>query len=353
MEKGLLLAKEIGAKQLLLDAYKGLAEANEKMSDYKNAYKYHQLYSKFKDSIFNEKSSKQIAEMQTKYETEKKEQQISLLQKQKQIQSLESSKQQEQAAKEKIIRNSGIAGFFLVMILGWIIYKRQRLREKAMQAQQYAELEMKALRSQMNPHFIFNLLASIQQFIYSQKPDAANAYLSRFSRLIRMIFDHSQEKNISLADDIETLKLYMELEALRLDNKFDYHLQIEPGIDAEEIKIPPLIIQPIVENAIWHGISPLEGKGVIDILIKVNNDGKNNMLECIVKDNGIGRGQSKKTKRQDIPEHESKGVSITKERLEILNSMYGNKNSIEIIDLFSENNEPCGTEVHIFIPIKS
>ena len=351
LQKGFQLAKQIGARPLLIQSYKGLAALSESMGNYKNAYKYEQFYVQYNDSLFSEKSTKQIAEMQTKYETEKKEQQINLLEKERQIQSLEFSKEQEQVEKEKAIRNSSIAVFLLLIIFGWITYKRQRSKEKAEQAQQYAELEMKALRSQINPHFIFNLLASIQQFIYSQKPDTANEYLSRFSKLIRMIFDHSREKSISLADDLETLKLYIELEALRLDHKFEYHVHIEQGIDTEEIKIPPLIIQPIVENAIWHGISPLEGKGVIDIFLRMNGGKKNNILECIVKDNGIGRKRSKENKRKDIPEHQSQGVSITKERLEILNAMHGSKNSIEIIDLLSENKWPCGTEVHIFIPL--
>lgn len=352
-QKGLRLAKEIGAKDLIILSYQGLSDMSEKTNDYKNAYKYYHLCTQITDSLFNENSSKQIAELQTKYDTEKKDKQINLLEKEKKIQSLELSKQQEQAAKDKVIRNSGILVFLLLMILGWVIYSRHRLKEKTLQAQQNAELEMKALRAQMNPHFIFNSLASIQQFIYSQNPDAANEYLSRFSRLIRMIFDHSLEKNISLADDLEALKLYMELEQLRLDGKFDYRIHIEPGIDTEEMEIPPLIMQPFVENAIWHGISQLQDKGLIDIWIKMNTTGKSNRLECVVKDNGIGRDLSEKNKRQKNPEHQSKGMSITKERLELLNSMYGNENSVEIIDLHSESNEPCGTEIRIFIPIES
>lgn len=350
---GLDLSKAMRERYLLKEIYSGLSEVNFKTGSYKDAFFYLQQSNQYEDSILNEETAKSITEMQTKYETEKKNKQINLLEKEKKIQSLELSKQQEQAAKDRVTRNSGIVVFFLLLILAWTIYSRHRLKEKTMQVQQNAELEMKALRAQMNPHFIFNSLASIQQFIYSQKSDAANEYLSRFSKLIRMIFNHSGEKNISLTDDLEALKLYMDLEQLRLDGKFVYHFHIESDIEAEEIEIPPLIIQPYVENAIWHGISQLEGEGKIDILIKMNCLGKSNILMCIVKDNGIGREQSKKNKKQKNSQHKSQGMSITNERLELLNSMHGNKNSVEIIDLYSENKEPSGTEVRIFIPLKS
>lgn len=351
--RGLDLSKAMRERYLLKEIYSGLSEVNFKTGSYKDAFFYLQQSNQYEDSILNEETAKSITEMQTKYETEKKNKQINLLEKEKKIQSLELSKQQEQAAKDRVTRNSGIVVFFLLVILAWTIYSRHRLKEKTMQVQQNAELEMKALRAQMNPHFIFNSLASIQQFIYSQKSDAANEYLSRFSKLIRMIFNHSGEKNISLTDDLEALKLYMDLEQLRLDGKFVYHFHIESDIEAEEIEIPPLIIQPYVENAIWHGISQLEGEGKIDILIKMDYLGKSNILMCIVKDNGIGREQSKKNKKQKNSQHKSQGMSITNERLELLNSMHGNKNSVEIIDLYSENKEPSGTEVRIFIPLKS
>lgn len=351
--RGLDLSKAMCERYLLKEIYSGLSEVNFKTGSYKDAFFYLQQSNQYEDSILNEETAKSITEMQTKYETEKKNKQINLLEKEKKIQSLELSKQQEQAAKDRVTRNSGIVVFFLLVILAWTIYSRHRLKEKTMQVQQNAELEMKALRAQMNPHFIFNSLASIQQFIYSQKSDAANEYLSRFSKLIRMIFNHSGEKNISLTDDLEALKLYMDLEQLRLDGKFVYHFHIESDIEAEEIEIPPLIIQPYVENAIWHGISQLEGEGKIDILIKMNCLGKSNILMCIVKDNGIGREQSEKNKKQKNSQHKSQGMSITNERLELLNSMYGNKNSVEIIDLYSENKEPSGTEVRIFIPLKN
>jgi len=347
------LSIKIRTMPLLLEAYLELSAISEKTNNYQDAFTYYRLYSRLNDSLFNEKSSKQIAEIQARYETEKKDKQINLLEKEKKIQELELSKQQEQTARERVIRNTSIIVFILFIILGWTFYSRYRIKERTKQEQQNAELEMKALRSQMNPHFIFNSLASIQQFIYRQNPDLANDYLSRFSRLIRMIFDHSQKKSIPLSDDIEALKMYIELEQLRLDGKFEYNIQIEPYIEVDDITIPPLIVQPFVENAIWHGISQSDRKGLIEIFVKVNNDEKTSVLEYVIRDNGIGRAQAEKNNTKRDPAHQSQGMNITKERMQILNLMYGIKRSIEIIDLFSDNNVANGTEVRIFIPMKS
>jgi len=345
--------KESGARHGMIELYQKLSEVSAKLNNYKSAHAYHQLYSQLKDSLYNKESRNELTNMQTKYETEKKEKQISILEKEKKIQALELTAQQQATAKEKSIRNTSIIILSLLLILGWAFYSRYRLKEKNAQEQQIAELEMKALRSQMNPHFIFNSLASIQNFIYSQNPDSANKYLSRFSKLIRIIFEQSQKKNILLADDLEAIKSYMELEQLRLNGKFEYAFHIDPNIDVNEITIPPLIIQPFIENAIWHGISPLEGNGLINIFIRMNTNGKSNILEYIIKDNGIGRVQAQKNKMGNDQEHQSKGMDITEERIKILNSMQGIKNSIEIIDLYSKNNEPCGTEVRIFIAVKN
>lgn len=351
LNKSLDLQKNIRSKQMYMDTYEALAEVSGKAGDTKRAFSYQLLFSKYKDSIFNEQSMRQMAQLQAEYESTKQQQQIDLLEKEKKIRSLELTRQEDEIRQQKFIRNAAMLSLLLLFLLGWILYQRKKLKEKAEQERNYAELEMKALRSRMNPHFIFNSLASIQQFIYSQKPDEANDYLSRFSRLIRMIFDHSQEKNIPLADDIEGLKLYMELEQLRLDHKFDFVLRIEPGLDPAEIKIPPLIIQPFVENAIWHGISALEKKGTVEISIAMEPSGKSDVLQCIVKDNGVGRHPEKEKRATGIPEHRSKGMSITRERLKIFNAMNGSEKSLEIIDLYTQNHKPAGTEVHIFIPV--
>ncbi|HXC03194.1 MAG TPA: two-component regulator propeller domain-containing protein [Bacteroidia bacterium] len=223
--------------------------------------------------------------------------------------------------------------------------KRNMLREDLF-TRKISEIELKALRAQMNPHFIFNCIASIQNFILKSDTDSANRYLSKFSRLIRLVLINSTHEYISLEKELETLMLYLDLERMRFQNKFSYEFVSEPGIEASTILIAPLIIQPYVENAIWHGLMHLKerpGKLVID-LRKTGNS-----LKCSVTDNGIGRKKSMESKQGN--KHKSLGMSITKERLENINAIYKSKLSVNFIDLSDEKGNPAGTTVEIFIPL--
>src|SRR6185503_2433203 len=148
------------------------------------------------------------------------------------------------------------------------------------------EIEMQALRAQMNPHFIFNCLNSINRYIVKSDQVTASLYLTRFAKLIRLILDNSNSRTVILTNELEALKLYIEMEALRFDKKFSYNITIEKNLSTDNIDVPPLIIQPYVENAIWHGLLHKESDGRLDIYVNMIDE---NMLQCIIEDNGVGR----------------------------------------------------------------
>jgi ligand-binding sensor domain-containing protein len=226
----------------------------------------------------------------------------------------------------------------VVLLLYVITYRIRRIKKEESLKYKIIESEMKSLRSQMNPHFIFNSLNSINGFVIENKTHLASDYLTKFARLIRLILENSKNETITLEKELDTLKLYLLMESLRFEDKFEYHIQIEEGIELEEIFIPPLIIQPFVENAIWHGLLHRTSKGKLEI----NIFQKSNQLSIEVIDDGIGREKSATYKNIKHESRKSYGIEITKQRILSLNK----QNTIEIIDL-KNGLEPIGTKVQI------
>jgi sensor histidine kinase YesM len=226
-----------------------------------------------------------------------------------------------------------------------IIYVYRYLLHQHKVEEQYKrklkEAEMQALRSQMNPHFMFNTLNSINSFIIEHKTDEASEYLTTFSRLMRDILDNSKHTSIPLHKELQTLKLYLSLEATRLEHVFDYHIKVSKNVSQETLKVPPLILQPFAENAIWHGLRNREGKGLLEILISLEDE---NTLHITIKDNGIGRKAAAQFMVSQF-KHKSYGVDITTSRLRLLSS----ESSIAIEDLFDRDDRPAGTAVHIYL----
>jgi LytS/YehU family sensor histidine kinase len=270
-----------------------------------------------------------------------------------------------QTAQQKNFLIAGITGLVLI---GGIIFRifllkrkheKQRLKHdlelhqseseriKAELQQQATELEMQALRSQMNPHFIFNSLNSINRFILQNNKTKASEYLTKFSRLVRLILQNSQAALIPLENEIESLQLYLELEALRFDYHFDYKIHVENDVDVSVIKVPPLIIQPYTENAIWHGLMHKEEKGHLEIDIFQQDD----VLCCRIIDDGIGRKKASELKSKSASTHKSMGLKITADRIAMLQRSNGNKSPVAITDLVNADGSPAGTEVIIKIPV--
>ena len=212
-----------------------------------------------------------------------------------------------------------------------------------------SELEMHALRAQMNPHFIFNSLSAINLFILENNGLQASEYLTKFSRLIRLILQNSQEAFIPLERELEALHLYLELESLRYENKFAYKINTDGLLDITVIKVPPLIIQPYVENAIWHGLMQKKESGHLEIELYTKDD----LLFCKIADDGIGRKKAAELKSKSALSYKSMGMSITADRIAMLQQQDQSGTHIEINDLVLPDGSAGGTEVIIKIPFNN
>ncbi len=233
---------------------------------------------------------------------------------------------------------------FLGGLYWWYREHIKTIRHEAAMKNQLTKTEMMTLRAQMNPHFIFNSLNSINSFIIDNKTHLASDYLTKFSRLIRLILDNSRSEIISLEKELEAMKLYTLMESVRFNNKFKYKIEIDENISTENIKIPPMTIQPYVENAIWHGIMHKQGDGTVKICVK---QPKENELEIIIDDDGIGRVKSAEIKKNSGSSNKSHGLAITQQRLELHNNL----NHIETIDKYDEQGNAAGTRVVIRLVI--
>jgi len=227
--------------------------------------------------------------------------------------------------------------------------KNQHLiTQKETADKELAELKVTSLRSQMNPHFIFNSLNAIKLYIINNEKQNAVYYLNKFSKLIRKILTSTREKEISLADELETMELYVNIENIRFNNEIDFSLKMEKGLNLDTIKIPALILQPFLENAIWHGLSSKKGSKKI-ILSVEKQDG--NFIKIAVKDNGVGRKKSTEIKSKKLHKKDSVGLKLTEERLTNFSKGYKNQHSITFIDSYDKNNDPMGTEIIIKLPL--
>ena len=211
-----------------------------------------------------------------------------------------------------------------------------------------AETEMTALRAQMNPHFIFNCLNSIKLYTLENDSQTASEYLTKFSQLIRLVLENSRSEKVTLQKELETLKLYIELEAMRFKDKVQYKINVVPHIDQQYIEIPPLLLQPYVENAIWHGLMHKPEGGNISIDIHQPSE---YLLHIEISDDGIGREKAKEHKSKSATRQKSFGLKMTSERLDAINHIYQTNTEVKIIDLEDENGNAAGTKVIIEIPL--
>lgn len=346
----------------LLENYEVLSQVFHSLNKNDSAYYYVRQYASLKDSILNRQFYWRLNNYKKTSEDEKKTSQINLLNKDNQLKS-------EKLKQEAFVKNSLIAGLAFVLLMAIFVFrvlslKRkneklklqrnlevQQLENEKQQTelrQQATELEMQALRAQMNPHFIFNCLSSINRFIIKNETEVASDYLTRFSRLIRMVLTNSQKTVISLQDELEMLCLYLDMERLRFKNSFDYNVHFRNVIDTGAISIPPLLLQPFCENAIWHGLMHKEGHGQLDISISMEL----NVLHCEITDNGIGRQKAAEFGSRSVEKEKSLGLKITKERLTLFNKNNGAETFYEIEDLYDVNNEAAGTKVKLQILCK-
>lgn len=243
---------------------------------------------------------------------------------------------------QSVFLGGGLLIWNLIYFMYHYVQKaRNEERQKVQKEKELLELEAKALRARMNPHFIFNCLNSIKALIQSSDQQKAIDYLTTFSKLIRTLFYNSDKRRITLFDELENCRLYMELEAMRLNGKLSFNLSIDPDIDTKSVMVPALIIQPFIENAIWHGIVP-RGEGQIDLRIHGNKDS----IICEIDDNGIGRELSMSNKPAMSAIYESKGIDLSKQRLQLEKTLKESDATIETIDKYL-NEAPSGTIVKV------
>lgn len=248
----------------------------------------------------------------------------------------------------------GIVLSILLAVFGLYRYQMNQFkaREQLKTAfeKKLAHVEMSALLAQMNPHFLFNSLNSIESYIVSNQTKAAAQYLNNFSRLMRLILQHSRSNYISLKEEINALELYLEMEHIRFKDKFQYGIYIARDLDTNAIDIPPMLIQPYVENAIWHGLMHKPDRSNGMLVLEISR--KDNFLYCVIEDNGIGREKAQAiVAKKTTPRKRSMGMAITKDRMKIMSQLYNFNTEVKVTDLYCKNGDARGTRVELFIPL--
>jgi tetratricopeptide (TPR) repeat protein len=352
------ISERNGARPTLSNASELLANTFEKMGRKDSAYYYLTMFTGLRESLMNDQFKAKLFGFNNSLEDERKQATITLLRKENII-------RDQQLKNAGLIRTILIVGILIILALCFFIFRnvmlarknvqleaeqlRQRLQVQQMAAtasqselQRKAEkLELKALRAQMNPHFIFNCLSSINRFILINEREAASDYLTKFSRLIRMALQHSEQTLVTLEKELEMLKLYLELERLRFKNAFSYAINIPASLDTSTIFLPPLLLQPFAENAIWHGLMHKQGDGHLSITLQLNG----NMLICNITDDGVGRSFAAMHQSKSVEKSKSMGMQITRERLHLFNNKVAVEPAIDIEDMVDEKGQPSGTKV--------
>lgn len=308
--------------QSLSEAYLLLSQVNEKRGDIRGALAYRIKYEQFNDSVANDDFLSKLALNRIKFETRLKEQENERLKQASKLQQQQLRLAEIKGKNDQIRFWAVLSGCILLLTVIAAVFAviRQRNERKLVQ------LKHTALRSQMNPHFIFNSLNSLQRLYMEGRTEEAETYIADFSRLLRSILENSGEETITVKEELLTLKAYLDLEKLRVGEMMDYSLQVDEDIDQNRWKIPPLVIQPFVENAIWHGILPTKKKGIVSVALQWI-DGK---IKCIIKDDGVG------IDRQKLDLGSGSGIRLTGQRL-------GDQVKISRLD-------EGGTQVEFFIP---
>ncbi len=333
--KSLEYAERMDHTVLLNNAYFQLYEFYKKRDEPTDALAYHELYKDMQDSVYNQEKTSKLQSLEMIFSTEQKESEIIRLKQEKEIQKLELKQ------KNLWLLFLGI-GALLLGGMAYFIY-RQRMMRKELELMQS---EQRLLRTQMNPHFFFHALSSIQQFILKEADKReAVLYLSKFSRLMRNVLEGSRTEAITLGAEIESISHYIELQQLRYGDRFDYKLHIDEDLDVSDWAFPPMLLQPVVENAIEHGLIPKKGEG--QLYISVNK--AQETLEVIVEDNGIGR---KETVPGTQPYRKSVALAVMKERIQLINKREKYPTTFSIVDLHDEKGEATGTKVIFTFPLK-
>ena len=335
------LSKETGVLEQNVIAEKLLSSIYKLQNNSAQALQHFELYSIAKDSLTNEENIRKGVEAAMNYEFDKRE----VIQK-------EELEKKDLLLKEQSKQNKlqlFFAGLFALMLvgIGFLFYNRLQLKKTLTLQKELAEYEQKALHLQMNPHFVFNCLGSISSFIVQNGSHSAVRYLTKFSKLMRLTLEYSKQSLIPIDKEIQSLENYLELEQLRFNNKFSFKITKDDAIE-DDLALPPLLLQPFVENAIIHGIIPGKEQGLITIDFKLD---KQNLM-CTITDNGIGFNKSKEKKVDSVVVNKSMALDITKKRLEMIAASTTKKASVTIDELYPKSEGLKGTKVVLYLPIQ-
>ncbi|HMK03425.1 MAG TPA: histidine kinase [Ferruginibacter sp.] len=325
--------------------FKTKADASYATGKFDDAYKNHLVYTELKDSVYSAEKFNAIKELQVKYDTEKKESEIITLNKEKKAQ--------------QFIVGLAIAGLLVALgLLAFAIrsnrlqkklFAREKEIQKKEQEQKMFELQQTALRAQMNPHFIFNCLNSVQRFIINNDTEGFNHYLTTFANLIRQTLENSGKELIPLKDEILYLETYIKMEQLRSNSRFEYNIQVSPDVDVSDTYIPNMIVQPFIENSILHGmLNPNGQKGMLRLDIS-----QNDKLTCIVDDNGVGIKSGAVLQLTQNAGHVSMGGTITEKRIQMYNSLHEDKIELQVVDKSDAAEPGTGTRVILKFPLNN
>ncbi len=336
--KAIDIAHKNNAVYNLAWLYKSLSQLFAEEGKYEKAYNYFKKHAFYQEKLKEQEYIKKIGQSELMYMSEKKEKELELL----------SAKLYE----NKILTYGLGSGILLFFIIGGLIFYQNRqknIQRITEMNHKISEITQKNLRQQMNPHFIFNTLNSIQYYMYQNDRISTNNYLTKFSSLMRKTLENSTHTSIPIKDELEALQLYLQLESLRFKDKFTWEINVDEEIDALLYKIPTMLIQPYVENSICHGLSNKDESGYIHIDLKL----KEKYIEVTIEDDGIGREKAQAIKKVKNGNQKSLGTKITESRLKLVNTLYGNEMKIHYEDLLDKMGNPAGTRVIINIPIIS
>ena len=351
LQKAVVIARGNKDANNAMESYEFLHKVYANLSDYYNAYSNALKFYSLKDSIYNLEKDKTIFELNTQYQTEKKEQTISLLKKENQVKALQNKQQN-----YLII---GIIGLLMIgVFMVFLFFTRFKVQEqnKLLAAKVTAvefekdktRMELTALKSQMNPHFIFNALNSIQEFIILNDKKKANHFMGKYADLVRSTLNMSDKESISLEEEIKTLELYLELEKLRFEDNFSYAIDVSGDLLETNYKLPAMLIQPYIENAIKHGLLHQQGPKTVTIQFDIDPL-DNSIITCTIEDNGIGRVRSAELNAMRLKKHTSFSTGATQKRLELLNKGKENSIVVQFEDLKDSFNQAIGTRVTLRI----
>lgn len=336
LNKGLDMAKKYNLLTEMEEAYSYLADLWESQDDFKKSKEFFMEAAQVQGRISSDRNKRYVADLISRSETEKKNNQIQVLANENELINLKLRRNQNTLLISALLVS-------LMTLLLYILYRQAQLKSD----KKVLTLEQSMLRSQMNPHFLFNSLNSIKHYIINNEKKNAVQYLNKFSKLVRKILESSSVKEIPLAEELETVSLYMNIENIRFSNEINFEIIVDKDVDPHIIKIPSLILQPFLENALWHGLSSKEGDK--SIILHISKE-KKGYVNISITDNGVGREVAEKLKESKVLKRKSVGIDITKERLANFSKEYENTFEIEILDLFDEQGKASGTRIILNIP---